>query len=316
MTTPTTTNKALLFSSMNLKNISLSEPQKGKANGTGPSSLHIYVNTNNMLPFRFQLTEDTQDDHSRIVFEPAPPSGMNARVNLALTVTDSPEMEEFWSAYDTICINHVAKHSEAFLKQKMSETKVREIWAPCIRRKAGYASFIKARFDTSHDAHTPFHAFEANVTTKRFTSLHYSRLERGDEVLAVVQPGMLYYFQGKVGSTIDITHLVRFTAPPTNNFPFQLNEAQPYSEVAPEELFSAANVAAIETNVDPRQSDSTNRNVYVAADDGSTFKIDPVTMLPIFETILPSPSEGVIRGEESKDPGESMKKMAEKRKHS
>lgn len=307
---------APLYSEMNLGLLILSEPQKGKSSG-GPSSMQIYVNTTNGKPFEFQVTGDRKEDRSRVVFEPTPPSGNNSRVNLALTVNpDDEALLKFWADYDTICIKHVAKHSLKFLKKEMTEDEVRAIWTPCLRAKPGYSPYLKARFDTSPDPKVPFSCYEANEAQRRFAAMHYSRLQRNDEVVAVVRPGMLYYFQGKVGSTVDITNLVRFAAPPVSSFPFRISGmgGDDFTEVGMDELFSEANIAAMDAvaakYMEEKKEAAPQSLEPDAEDDGSTVTIDPVTMQPVSK----KRSKGEEPEAEEAEEAEAATKSSKRRK--
>jgi hypothetical protein len=261
------------------------------ANVRGPPSFSCYVNAGNRKAFSFQMTYPEPEFRPCIVFPLTPPTPASSKVNVALSIpTHSESVFRFWADVDTRMIKHLAEHSKEFLKKQMTEDEVRTIYIPCIRAKPDYDAYLKVRFDTNPDTRIPFTCLDVNIAAKRYSKLHYSRLEQGDSVLAIVQPGMLYNFSGKVGCTVDCTYLLRYAPPPANNFPFRLGAGmEGFHEVVPEDLFSTEDAAEIDQLVKCRedtmlQSTKTEAPPAVAAEtseDGSTITLDPVTLLPV-----------------------------------
>ena len=301
MSNPRPSDCVPLYSEVNLADMIVSKPIASTTTGRGPTSFNMFVGAPGRQPFRFQMSRAGLQYRNTLVFPPDTPVNGGSRVNLALSVPKGDtDVFEFWSKVDSIIIEHVAKHSKEFLKRLMTEEDVRAIYTPTLRSKDDYDSYVKARFDISPDARCPVQMFDVNEYNKRYASMHHSRLEQGDAVTTIGQLGMVYFFNQKVGLTVDISHLTRYAPPPANDFPFQLEGE--YSRCLTENLFTeiatvaeqlpiekavassmelvemkteAASAAAAEAEDEAASSSST------AAADGSTVKIDPVTMLPL-----------------------------------
>jgi hypothetical protein len=278
---------APLYSAMNLNTIQVSKPIQSTG-ARGPPSFNCYVGAGNRKPFRFQMTLSGTEFRPNIVFPMDAPTSAATRVNVALSVTaNDPGVLKFWADIDSIMIKHLAEHSKEFLKKKMTPKEIREIYIPCVRTKDDFEPYLKIRFDTAIDSRTPFSCWDINESAKRFSKLHYSRLGQGDSVLVIIQPGMLYNFSGKVGCTIDCSHMVRFAPPPANDFPFQLGvDGIDYHQVSPDDLFSDKNIAIIDKIV--QQHEAKKLIELVPEDDGdddgydgSTVKLDPITLEPL-----------------------------------
>jgi hypothetical protein len=295
---------APLYSEVNLDNIIVSKPIASTGSGRGPTTFNMFIGAPGRKPFRFQFSRAGEAHRNTLVFPPEEANNGSSRINLALSIQKGEtDVFEFWQKVDDIIIPHVAKHSKEFLKREMTEVEVRAIYTPTIRSKEDYDSYLKARFDHAPDARCPVKMFDINEHKKRYSPLHHTRLEQGDSLTCIGQLGMVYFFNQKVGITVDISHLTRYAPPPANEFPFQLGAE--YSRCAPEDLF------AEDTN-EIRQSYVSCNGVTVGdhpleiapivvsnaavgltdvkdeddsdcgeIDDGSTITIDPVTLMPV-----------------------------------
>ena len=293
-------SSAPMFDTMNLDMMQISKPIQSTS-VRGPPSFSCYVSAGNRKAFSFQMTYAEPEFRPCIVFPLTPPTPANTKVNVALSIpAHSENVFSFWNKIDTKMIKHIAEHSKEFLKKQMTEDEVRAIYIPCIRTKPDYDAYLKVRFDSAPDARIPFMCLDVNIAAKRYSKLHYSRLEQGDYVLAIVQPGMLYNFSGKVGCTVDCTHLLRYAPPPTNNFPFQLGvEKEGFHEVVPDELFSTENEHVPDDSPSTEHDVEIDRLAHTATTDGSTITLDPVTLLPVGGAAQPFDQDDELPGGES-----------------
>jgi hypothetical protein len=212
------TDTVNLYNEMDTSIMTISPPIPGKQKGV----INMYIGGPNRQPFRFQLTDSSPSSRSRVVFSPDEnPTG--TKVNLCLTINKACEeaIGEFWGSIDDRVIKHVAANSKEFLKKKMSETEVRKIFKPCIRRKEGYEPYIKARFQSGDVGNLPVLAFEADESLSKAYSISPRDIGIGDSVICVVQPGLIFHCQGSVGYTVDITHIVRYKTASISSFPFK-----------------------------------------------------------------------------------------------
>lgn len=284
-----------LFTEMDPRGIVISRPIASASKGHGPTSFNMFVGASNRQPFRFQMSLPGPDHRNKLVFAPDTPVNGGSKVSLALSVpTLDDAVMDFWAKVDDVVIAHTAKHSKEFLKREMTEDAVRSIYTPSIRVKEDYDNFLKVRFDTAPDSRCCVSMFDVNEHKKRYSALHHSRLEQGDSVTCIVQLGMVYFFNQKVGITVDISHLTRYAPPPANEFPFQLGAE--YQQCVPEDLFrddtAAVGVAITDSVVvaSPTLKPVEDIDATVGGndqDDGSTVKIDPVTLLPI-DSVAPT----------------------------
>jgi hypothetical protein len=301
-----------LFTEVDTNAIIISHPVACTSSGRGPASYNMFVGAAGRKPFRFQMSLPATIHRNTLVFAPDAPANGGSRFNLALSI---PRVDEdvmaFWEKVDGVVIAHTAKHSKEFLKKVMNEEEVRAIYTPSIRVKEDYENFLKVRFDTAPDSRCGVKMFDVNEHKKRYSPLHHSNLRQGDAVTCIVQLGMVYFFNQKVGLTVDVSHLTRYAPAPPKEFPFQLGAE--YSQCAPDDLFgddetpaTIATIATITTTTttttdppphsetapisstteDDEDDDEGDEEVEEdgeVPDDGSTVTIDPVTMQPIVQ---------------------------------
>lgn len=281
-------DQVLLFSEVDTRSIVISRPIASTANGRGPTSYNMFVGTACRQPFRFQMSRSGPAHRNTVVFPPDVPNNGGTRVNMALSIPKADvEVLKFWSQVDDVVIAHTAKHSKEFLKREMTEDEVRAIYTPSIRMKEDFENFLKVRFDTTpRQTLNEVKMFDVNELRKRYSPLDHSRLSQGDVVTCIVQLGMVYFFNQKVGVTVDVSHLTRYVPPPPNEFPFQLGAE--YSQCAPNDLFRdhlPTNEVTDQTKLDMAQEQTETIketcDLVSFPDDGSTVVIDPVTLLPL-----------------------------------
>ena len=281
-------DQVLLFSEVDTRSIVISRPIASTANGRGPTSYNMFVGTAGRQPFRFQMSRSGPAHRNTVVFPPDVPNNGGTRVNMALSIPKvDVDVLSFWSKVDDVVIAHTAKYSKEFLKREMTEDEVRAIYTPSIRMKEDYENFLKVRFDTTpRQTLNEVKMFDVNELRKRYSPLHHSRLSQGDVVTCIVQLGMVYFFNQKVGVTVDVSHLTRYVPPPPNEFPFQLGAE--YSQCAPNDLFKDQSPTSEvtgqqELEISQEQTDTEKQSGELISfpDDGSTVVIDPVTLLPL-----------------------------------
>jgi hypothetical protein len=302
----TASSHAQLFTEVSLDDMCISRPIASTSGGRGQTSSNMYIGAGGRKPFAFQMSRAGAAHRNTLVFAPDAPTNGSTRVNLALSIPRGDEdVMAFWAALDDRVIKHTAIHSKEFLKRTMTEEEVRSIYTPTVRVKEGFENYIKVRFDIAADARCGVKMFDVNEQHKRYSPLHHSRLDQGDSVTCITQAGLVYFFNQKVGITIDVSHLTRYAPPPANDFPFQLGAE--YSACAPDDLFKAPETAEAtpstaplhdhvdvdenddDDDVEDDEEEKTPAPAVVAAD-GSSVTLDPVTMY-----IIPNTGHGAKR---------------------
>lgn len=297
MTTNTLSNVSPLFTELDVKAISISKPIPTNS-GRGPMSYNMYISGPNRSPFSFQLTRPGPLHRSSLVFSPDPAQNGGDKTNITLSVKPTDEETiNFWKSIDDLVIEHVSSNSKEFLKKQMTIEEVEAVFTRAVRQRPDYDPYIKARFHTCPDARTPFRCFEINEEKKRYAPLHHSRLAQSDVVVCVVQLGMIYSFNNKVGYTIDVSHLVRYTPAPCNPFPFRLGSPSEYTMCSSDTLWENVDkglsedqdqgqghhdedqdLVVVNAESEPEKKEDADLVLEKDSDDGSTVVIDPVTM--------------------------------------
>ena len=279
-----------LYSEVNLNAITLSKPIVS-TNSRGPSSFSMFMAGPNREPFRFQLSRHEAEHRNHVVFQPDPQQNGGSKVNVSLSIPlADTSVFEFFTAVDEIVIKHIALHSKEFLKRSepMTVEQVRAIFAKSVRSKEGYQPFVKGRFDTACDCKMPATFYHVNERAQTYAKMHHSALAPRDSVVAILQLGIIYSINGKVGYCLDISHMSVYSPPPPNAFPFQLG-GQKFAEVNADNLWSdqppslspISPISSSQSSLFRAEIPVMKNEEVVQGADGSTFTMDPVTLLPV-----------------------------------
>ena len=224
-------NSTETFESIDLNRLVISKPV---ASALSKGSQNMYIGSCDRTPFKFQLSSPKTMVTPSVLFVPEAQPATPTRISMGISISNkNTDMLDFWKKLDGMMINHMVLHSKEFLKTPHTYEEVASKFTSALRTKEGFDPYLKVRFDTAKDARTPFSCCCANITSKKFAPIDWRELRLGDSLICIVNLGMIYCVNGRIGYTVDMSSAMKYARAPPKAFPFVLNNHADDEEQVP-----------------------------------------------------------------------------------
>ena len=251
-------NPTETFEIVDLNRLVISKPVTSALN---KGSQNMYIGSCDRTPFKFQLSSPTTLVTPSVLFAPEAQPANPSRISMGISISNkNTDILDFWKKLDVMMINHVVLHSKEFLKTVHTYEEVESKFTSALRKKEGFDPYLKVRFDTAKDARTPFSCCCANITSKKFAPIDWHDMRLGDSIICIVNLGMIYCVNGRIGYTVDMSSAMKYARAPPKAFPFVLNnhvdnedQVPVFKQCSYDDLWqheSAADLSSPDTTID------------------------------------------------------------------